>query len=256
MKLLIGKTSQISNYFSNNFIKISSRNIDNNIFDKKYEEVHFCFGENIKGKKQSIYDEINFFYTIDLVKEFLKITDKIVIYSTCELWSNCWGKIDLSTPLNFHEEPYILSKWKLYDKIKSIGNKKIISVYPFNFNSTYRNENFLFGKIFKSIIYEEKIEIGDTHFYRDLLHASYVANICQNVKNNLIIGSGRMFFINDLIRDLYKNYKLTYEDFVDEKIDIYNFLPKNEYYVTGNFYSYEKLFNDIIKDINSKKFNI
>ena len=38
MKLLIGSTSQISNYFPISYAKISSRNISNKIFDKKYEE--------------------------------------------------------------------------------------------------------------------------------------------------------------------------------------------------------------------------
>jgi hypothetical protein len=72
MKLLIGNTSQISNYFTDDYIKVSSRNIPSYIFESKYGEVHFCFGENEKGKEQSIYDEINYYYTLDLIKEFLK----------------------------------------------------------------------------------------------------------------------------------------------------------------------------------------
>jgi len=250
MKLLIGKTSQISNYFPNDYLKISSKNVSSQILEKKYEEVHLCFGENIKGKEKSIYNEINYYYTLDLIKEFLKISDKIIVYSTCELWSNCWGGIDLSTPMNFHEEPYILSKWKLDDKIKSFGNQKIISIYPFNFNSKFRNENFLFGKIFKSIINKEKIEIGDTYFYRDLLHTSYVAKVCQNLKNDKIIGSGRMFFVNDFIRDLYKESGLIYEDFVEENLDKFNQIPKNEYYLKNSSnYNYQDLINDTLKEI-------
>ena len=71
--------------------------------------------------------------------------------------------------------------------------------------------NFLFGKIFNSVLNEEHIEIGDTYYYRDLLHTSYVASICQNVSEDKIIGSGRMFFVNDFIRDLYKAFGLKYE---------------------------------------------
>ncbi len=253
MKLLVGNTSQISNYFPNDYVKILSRNIPPQIFEEKYEEVHLCFGENTKGKEKSIYDEINYYYTLDIINDLLKVSDKIVVYSTCELWSNCWGGIDLSTPLNFHEEPYILSKWRLDDKIKSIGNKKIISVYPFNFNSTFRSENFLFGKIFKSIINKEKIEIGDTHFYRDLLHTSYVANVCQNLKDDKIIGSGRMFFVNDFIRVLYKESGLIYGDFVEEKLDKFNHIPKNEYYLKNSSnYTYKDLINDTLCDIKLK----
>lgn len=252
MKLIVGNSSQISNYF-NNYIKISSRKILSEIFDKKYEEVHLAFGENVKGLDSNIYDEVNYHYTLSLINDFLKISDKIIVYATCELWSNCWGGIDLNTPFNFHEDPYILSKWKIVEKIKCINSSKIIIVYPFNFNSTYRNKNFLFGKIFHSIINKEKIEVGDTYFYRDLLHASYVAKICQNVKNDTIIGSGRMFFINDFIRDLYKNNDLSYENFVQENLNSFNHIPKNEYYVKkANNYAYKDLLNDTLMDIKRK----
>jgi GDP-D-mannose dehydratase len=251
MKLIVGNTSQISNYFPNDYVKISSRNIPSEVFNQKYEEVHLVFGINVKGLKESLYNEVNYYYTLDLIKEFLKISDKIVIYSTCELWSNCWGGIDLKTPFNFHEEPYILSKWKITEEIKSINSKKIITIYPFNFNSTFRNENFLFGKIFKSIINKEKIEIGDTYFYRDLLHTSYVAKVCQNLTNDKIIGSGRMFFVNDFIRDLYKESGLMYEDFVKEKLYSFNHIPKNEYYLKNSSnYSYLDLINDTLKEMS------
>lgn len=249
MKLLVGNTSQISNYFHNDYQKISSRDISSEIFNNFYDEVHLTFGVNKKGLHKSVYDEINFYYTFDLIKEFLKKTDKIIIYSTCELWSACNGKISLKREKNFHNEPYILSKDRLDEKIKSIGNKKIISIYPFNFNSSFRSEEFLFGKIFKSIIEKKKIEIGNTYFYRDLLHASYVANVCQNIKTDKIIGSGRMFFINDFIRDLYSHYNLNYNEFVTET-NKYVYTPINEYYLDGTYYRYNDLFQDTINDIN------
>lgn len=250
MKLLIGNTSQISNYFPNDFFKISSRNISNDIFDHTYQEVHLTFGVNYKGLNQSQYDDINYYYTFEIIKNLLNKSEKIVVYSTCELWSGCWGGIDLSTPLNFHEEPYILSKWKLHEKLKSLNSKKVLIVYPFNFNSGYRNENYLFGKIFKSIKNKSNIEIGDTHFYRDLLHTSYVANLCQNLTSDIIIGSGRMFHVNDFIKDLYLKNNLTYEKYVTENITTHNYIPKNEYYLKGvNQYTYEMLLNDTLIDI-------
>lgn len=253
MKLIIGNTSQLSKYFNDDFLKISSKNIINNVFDSKYEEVHFSFGLNNKGLTATEYDEVNYFYTLDLIKDFLKISDKIIIYSTCELWSRCYGGIDLNTPFYFYEDPYILSKWKLTEKIKSLDSKKIITVYPFNFNSIYRNKNFLFGKIFKSIVNKEKIEIGDTYFYRDLLHTSYVANICQNLTEDKIIGSGRMFYVNDFIRDLYRLNNLEYENLVLESKSEYNYIPKNEYYLKSNvLYSYQNLLFDTLKDLNKQ----
>jgi GDP-D-mannose dehydratase len=255
MKLIVGNTSQISKYFTNDYIKISSRNIPSEVFNQIYEEVHLVFGLNFKGLKESSYNEINYYYTLDLIKEFLKISDKIVIYSTCEIWSNCWGGVDLKTPFNFHEEPYILSKFKIVEKIKSINNKKVITVYPFNFNSTYRDTNFLFGKIFNSVLNEEHIEIGDTYYYRDLLHTSYVASICQNVSEDKIIGSGRMFFVNDFIRVLYNKFGLQYDDYVTESFSKYKTIPKNEYYLKSqnNLYTYNNLLTDTLFDFNKLK---
>jgi GDP-D-mannose dehydratase len=250
MKLLIGSTSQLSNYFPNTYKKISSRNIDSKVFDERYNEVHLPFGLNIKGKSQSEYDEINYYYTFDLIKDLIKISDKIIVYSTCELWSQHNGSIDINTEFRFHEDDYILSKFKITDKIKSLNNKKIITVYPFNFNSTYRSQDFLFGKIFQSIINKKEITIGDTEYYRDLLHTSYVGKFCQNLKEDTIIGSGRMFFVNDFIKDLYSSFNLDYSEFVKEEKSLWNFIPKNEYYLRGNFYSYRDLLNDTIIDIN------
>jgi nucleoside-diphosphate-sugar epimerase len=251
VKLLIGSTSQISNYFPISYAKISSRNISNKIFDKKYEEVHLPFGLNIKGKSQSEYDDINYYYTLDLIKDLLKTSDKIVVYSTCELWSDCSGSIDLKTDYKFHQNEYILSKYKLTDSLKSLNNNKIIIVYPFNFNSTYRSEDFLFGKIFQSIIHNKKIKIGNTKYYRDLLHTSYVSKVCQNLNGDKIIGSGRMFFVNDFIRDLYRKFNLDYNELVEEISD-WSFMPQNEYYLKGDFYNYNSLLKDTIKDIRLK----
>ena len=56
MKLLIGSTSQISNYFPDSYTKINSRNISSEIFDNKYDEVHLPFGLNIKGRSTKRYN--------------------------------------------------------------------------------------------------------------------------------------------------------------------------------------------------------
>jgi nucleoside-diphosphate-sugar epimerase len=249
MKLLIGNTSQISHFYPK-VVKISSRNINTKIFDSEWDEVHLPFGLNTKNHTQSDYDEVNYFYTLDLINQLKRKSQKIVVFSTCELWSDRCGKIDIDTDFKFHQHPYILSKWKLTEKLKSINDKKVIIVYPFNFNSTYRSKDFLFGKVFNSIINKQKIEIGDTHYFRDLMHTSFVANACQSLKEDTIIGSGRMFWVNDFIRDLYKHFNMNYDDYVTE-IETINIAPKNEYYLKGNFYTYDRLLNDTLLDLNS-----
>ena len=74
-------------------------------------------------------------------------------------------------------EYYTESKLMLTETVKNREN--IITVYPFNFNSKFRSETFLFGKIFDSIINRKKIEIGSTYYYRDILHAKYVASLLR-----------------------------------------------------------------------------
>ena len=62
-------------------------------------------------------------------------------------------------PIN-HE--YSISKLLLWNKILELRKtnslyNKVIFMHPFYFNSVHRNEYFLFGKIFKSIIHKQKI---------------------------------------------------------------------------------------------------
>ena len=87
MKLLIGNTSQISHFYPK-VVKISSRNINTKIFDSEWDEVHLPFGLNTKNHTQSYYDEVNYFYTLDLINQLKRKSQKIVVFSTCELWSD------------------------------------------------------------------------------------------------------------------------------------------------------------------------
>ena len=71
-------------------------------------------------------------------------------------------------PFNYSSTNYLDSKRVMIAEIKDKFNNVII-LHPFNFNSIYRKEGFLFYKIFDSIINEKKITIGNTYFYRELL---------------------------------------------------------------------------------------
>jgi len=152
--LVIGNTSQLSYYFPDDYIKISSRNID---FDKykndKFDRVYITFAEQrtfIENDDQ-LFININFYYTIKVIDFFKDRCNKIVYYSTCELWNNCEGPIDLSLNYSYNYSPYIKSKEMISNYIKENYNNVII-IYPFNFNSPYRKKGFLFSKIFDSII--------------------------------------------------------------------------------------------------------
>jgi hypothetical protein len=256
--LVIGNTSQLSKYFPEDYVKLSSRNIDKKFIQNKiWDRIFLCFGESRKFiKDDSLHDKINFEYTLDLIHFLLPYAKNIVIYSTCELWNKYYGSIDLNTPFSFYETNYIKSKFKLTNHV--LNNdfyKKVIIIFPFNFNSIYRSQDFLFGKIFNSIINKSKIEIGNTYFHRDIIHPSYVVEQSILSENNLIVGSGRLIFVNDFIRDLYSAFGMNYNDFVVEKFDFYNeYETRNEYYLKSkkSLYTYNTLLNETINDIKNK----
>ena len=96
------------------------------------------------------------------------------------------------------------------------------------------------------------IEIGDTYFYRDIIHPKYVVDQSLSAKSDNIIGSGRKIFVNDFIRDLYDYFGLRYQDLVVENYKKFNeYSKKNEYYLSSNTctYNYKELFEDTVKDI-------
>lgn len=263
--LIVGSTSQLSYYFPKNFIRISSRDMFNNIPIKTWDTVYLCFGENrtfLSNSKeaniiQSFYD-INYQLTLDAVNHFMPISNRVVVYSTAELWSNYTGPVSLTTPYNFNINHYTLSK---YNVSLMLQDKKLYSnvnlVYPFNFNGIYRNGNFLFGKIFDSIINKIKIQIGDTYFFRDIIHPSFIAkqSQCLNIGVDSIMGSGNLIHVNSFIRKLYKRFNLNYEDYVEEIITTPARYRNSIFYSDIKSFSIteEKLFETLILEIESKQ---
>jgi hypothetical protein len=260
--LVIGNTSQLSYYFPEDYVKVSSREIDYDfILGENWNRVFICFGESRKFiEDMTIHDEINFNLTIKIVDMLKDICKSIVVYSTCELWNQYDGKIDISMNYNFYTSLYLQSKYKMSKYItKTEKYHNVFVLYPFNFNSVHRSGNFLFGKIFDSIINKKVIEIGDTYFYRDIVHPKYVVEESIRTNSHKIIGSGRLTFVNDYIRDLYRHYDMDYDKYVIESIGKYNEYDKRkEYYLESKKcgYEYQHLLIDTIKEIDSIKKNI
>lgn len=258
--LIIGETSQLSHYFPKEYDRISSRNINFDLYKNSYyDRIYVCFAEQrtfIEDEKQ-IFTDINVDYTIKIIDFFKDKCDNIIVYSTSELWNNCNGSININTSYNYNYTNYIESKKILCDNIKNrrLNNiyHNVIILYPFNFNTPYRKDGFLFKKIFSSIINLEKIEIGDTYFYRDIIHPKLVVERSLKCKNDEIIGSGRLTYINDFIRDLYASNDLNYEEYVTENINNNLSTKRNIYYLDSKIcnMTYQKIIretnNDIIK---------
>jgi len=256
--LVIGDTSQLAYYFPKNYEKISSRNIFNKI-EKKYDRIHLCFGEHrafIENDEQ-LFIDINVDYTLKVIDFFKNSCNKIILYSTCELWNNCEGPINLTMSFNYNYSPYIKSKEIIHNYILENKAKyeNVIILYPFNFNSPYRKPGFLFTKIFDSILNDKKIEIGDTYFYRDFIHPSLLVKRSIVAKENELVGSGRLLYVNDFIRDLYKWSGKNYDDLVTENFDHNLKLKRKIFYLDSNKVknSYGDLLYDTLQDIKNYK---
>ena len=257
--LIIGDTSQLSHYFPKDYERISSRNIDyKTLYKRKFDRVYLCFADQrtfIQDHEDDFIDT-NFHYTMDVINFFKGLSNKIIVYSTCELWNNVEGGVDIDTPFEFNYSPYIKSKDLLTSYIKASRNyhPNVIIIYPFNFNSPYRKGGFLFGKVFDSLINKKKIEIGDTNFYRDLIHPSYVVERSMKAKEDEVVGSGNLININNFIRDLYNEMDMNYNEYVTENsINNLQVKRKEFFYETTNKYPYELLLKKTIEDIKEWK---
>jgi len=226
--LIVGSTSQISYYFPSQYSRVSSRNYASALNDK-WDTVYICFGENrtflantTDNLTMNAFYDVNHNMTIDAVEKFSPISRKVVVYSTAELWNDTCGEIDVNRPFQFKSNHYIMSKYAMSVRLKDKSLYPNVSVaYPFNFNGIHRSGEFLFGKVFDSIVNRKSITLGDTYYYRDILHPSMAAaeSMSHNIGEDFMIGSGRVVFVNDLIRELYKMFDLSYDDMVKENWD-------------------------------------
>lgn len=257
--LVIGNTSQQSYYYPEDYLKISSRKIDLDfLLEKEFNSVYLPFAE------QRIYDKgvdflsTNLYLTLDIVDHLIERSNKIVIFTSCELWSNCYGIIRKDTPFNFDlKNNYSTSKFLLFNEIerrreKSNLYQKVIIVHPFYFNSVRRSKYFLFGKIFDSILHKKKIEVGNLDFYRDMVHTKFFVQKCIEAREDTVLGSGRLFNVRDFVVDLYESMGLDFSEYVKEDRS----LPPNDKFIRSDSewnYSYDDLLKDTIEDLEKYK---
>jgi nucleoside-diphosphate-sugar epimerase len=256
--LVIGNTSQLSYYFPDSYEKISSRNLDlNKIKKKKYQSIYFLFAEQrtFLNEDLDFFTKVNFDYTIKLIDELKDFSNRIVIYSTSELWNNYDGCVTVKDPYNYNETPYIKSKEILCNYINKNKEKykNVIIIYPFNFNSIYRKDGFLFGKIFKSLTKGEKITIGNIDFYRDITHPKIIVDLSITTTEDLLIGSGELFSIRKFVHDLFKLHNKNINDYIsfEESNNLKN--KRKGYFSCEKFSTYNNILNLSLKDIHECK---
>lgn len=252
--LVIGNTSQLAHYFPNDYDKISGRNIDyKTIRGGKYDIIFITFAEQrtFLNEGERFFTDVNVSYTLDVINNLKDYCNKIIIYSTAELWNNYEGEVSVNMNFNFNYTPYIKSKEILSNYInehkKTYQNVHII--YPFNFNTPYRKEGFLFSKIFDSLINKNKNTTGDLNFERDIIHPLTIVNNSITTNTDLLIGSGSLYKIENFIKDLFSVYNLDYKDYI--MINGSNNLPnkRKNYYSAIKYSNYDELLKLTIYDI-------
>ena len=208
--LVIGNTSQLSHYFPEDYVKISSRNIPDEVFAERWGNIYICFAEQRTFLNDAdVFFGTNCAYTgrvIDRLKY-----ERLYYYSTLYLW-NALDEFDVNTPFNYHQTPYIESKDQITRYIMGKINTTVL--FPCNFNSIYRKEGFLFGKVFDSIKNKRKIHLGETNFIKEMTHPRMVVEESFGTEHKLI--RGVMVNVNEVIRELYSRSGLVYEDYVTE----------------------------------------
>jgi nucleoside-diphosphate-sugar epimerase len=255
INLVIGDTSQQSHYYPNDFVRISSRNIDfEYLKNNNFDSVFITFAEQRIYDNSIDYIEPNYTYTLKVINQVLKNSKKVVVFTSCELWSNLSGVIDINTLPSFNiSNQYTLSKLLLLNEIKRLRKinsdyNKVVILNPFYFNSVYRKDYFLFGKIFDSIINKKRIQVGNLNFYRDMVHTSFLVKKAIELNCDSMVGSGRLFNVRDFVIDLYNLFDMKYCDFVTEDLTK---LP-NDKLIRADVewsYTYSDLINDTYLDI-------
>lgn len=259
--LVIGNSSQLSHYFPAEYIRLSSRNIDfeylrSNIWDA----VYLTFAEQRIYEKNIDYITPNYIYTLKIIDTLLERSNKMVCYTSCELWNNLSGFIALDTVPNFSpiSNEYCISKMLLWNKIVSLREinpayKKVIFAHPFYFNSVHRSEYFLFGKIFHSILNKKPIKVGNLDFNRDMVHTKFVVQKSIEATQDFMVGAGKLFNVRKFVKDLYRINDMDFENFVEEDISASTGKPKLIMAKVDWNYTYQDLLNDTQNDILNKE---
>ena len=259
INLIVGNTSQLAPYFPDNYLGVSSRDIDYSQFKNvEFDRVIITFAEQRTYimDNEKMFTDVNVDQTLEAIKFFAPHAKYVVVYGTCELWNNAEGPVNINTPFKYNYSPYRQSKEIMVSQIKALKLRNVIILHTFNFNSPYRKAGFLFSKIFDSLINKTTIEIGDTYFYRDLIHPEYVVSRSMKAYEDEMVGLGRLVFVNDFIRDLYASQDMEYEKYVKEDLTKSFTGPRNIFYADDRrpLYNYDNLLNATIDDIRRFKY--
>jgi GDP-D-mannose dehydratase len=237
---------------------VSSRDIDfDQLCSKTYDKVFILFAEQrtFLNETEEFFLETNFNYTMEVINKFKDISNNVIIFSTSELWNKYDSCISINDNYNYNYSPYIKSKEVLCNFINNNRNiySNVIIIYPFNFNSIYRKDGFLFGKIFNSILNDKKISIGNVNFYRDLTHPKKIVDISLNTNKDCIVGSGELINVKNFIEDVFTKLDKKTIDYIEYDESNNLTVKRGGYYSCEKTLNYNELINLTIKDIYERK---
>ena len=262
MNLVIGDTSQLSHFFPKSFERLSSRNINLKEIPKIYENIYITFAQqNVFESDGSNFTNVNTFLPLEVSEYFLESCKKIVVYTTCEMYNNHVGSISLETLPSFKPKNnnnytnYILSKLLLFKHIEKNRKKnslweKVVIIHPFNFESSFKNKQFLFGKIKDSILNKKKIEVGNLDFYKDLSHTKRIVQASMDTHVDLVFGSGKLYNVRETIKKIYDKMDLDFNEYVKEESHFSKSKPN--FYYSSNQHTYDFV-EDFVEDLKSVK---
>lgn len=260
MNLIIGETSQLTPYFKeldSNILTVSSRDFTlEKIGNQQFDRAFLTFAEQRTFLNEGVdfFTKTNVEYTVDTIVKLAPMVKTFVVYSTSELWNGYSGGITLDMPFNNNNTPYIQSKELMGYRINMLRLHHGIDikiVYPFNFNSPYRKEGFLFSKFMSVILHGEHITVGDLNFTRDIVHPKLIVDASLNTESDIIVGSGNLINIRQYYVDLLENFSINYTEYVTEQPN--TFINTREPYYFKTEHKYNNLLNDTIDDIRKFK---
>ena len=257
--LIIGDTSQLSRFFPDSYERISARNINfDDYFDHFYDRVYILFAEQRTFDKSLIEEDflkVNVELTSIFIEFFSKISNKVIVYGTAELWNKHDGEIDINTEINYKYSPYVKSKEVLYKTIIDNRNmnkwENVLIIHPFNFNSLNRKEGFLFYKIFNSLMNDVVVNVGILDINRDLIHPKYLVESSLISDYDCIIGSGKLTNVENFIKELFQSFGKNPDDYIIPDLTLASNHTGNEFWLKSDK-KYDNLLKDTVDEINKK----
>ena len=244
---IIGVTRKTKNeLFFNRLKKLNIKNYDNisllnvdltnkNSTKNFLEEIKPTYVVNLSGPS-SVYESLLYpkktIHQITMIFENLT-TSLIELNNLCNFFqssssemydSKLTGKLDEQSKM-IPNSPYAEGKLYNHNKVITLSDKynwNIVSGIMFNHESEFRDDSYLTSKIINKAYkisknQESTLTIGSLDYLRDWSFAGDIAEaifklISTDAKKDFVIGSGKSWYIRDLLEIIFSYFNLNYQN--------------------------------------------